>query len=69
MINLNKSMVVSIRSAMVSRFCDRFTSKRWFLNIVRVTMKCDPFDTMTVGIHVDFTSIILHSHTLLVPQV
>ena len=37
------------------------------LKVVQVTMKHDPFDVMQ-GIHVDFTSI-LHSHTLLVPQV
>jgi hypothetical protein len=29
---------------MVSRFCVRSTSKRWFLKIVQVTMKHDPFD-------------------------
>jgi hypothetical protein len=39
-------MVVSIRSAMVSRFCVKPTSKRWFLKIVQVTMKHDPFDAM-----------------------
>jgi hypothetical protein len=53
-------MVVSVRSAMVFRFCARHVSKRWFLKITRVTMKHG-------GIHVDFTSI-LRSHTLLVPQ-
>ena len=37
-------MVVSVRSAMVSRFCVRPTSKRWFLKVVQVTMKHDPFD-------------------------
>ena len=31
-------------------------------------MKYDPSDAI-VGIYVDFTSIILHSHTQLVPQV
>jgi hypothetical protein len=46
-------MVVSIRSAMVSRFCVRPTYKRWFLKIDQVTMKHDPFDA-NVGIHVDF---------------
>jgi hypothetical protein len=39
-------MVVSVRSAMVSRFCVGPTSKRWFLQIVQVTMKHDPFDAM-----------------------
>jgi hypothetical protein len=39
-------MVVSIQSAMVFRFCVRPTSKRWFLKIVQVTMKHDPFDAM-----------------------
>ena len=37
-------MLVSIRSAMVSQFCVRPTSRRWFLKIVQVTMKYDPFD-------------------------
>jgi hypothetical protein len=39
-------MVVSIQSTMVSRFCVRPTSKRWFLEIVQVTTKLDPFDAM-----------------------
>ena len=39
-------MVVSVKSAMVSQFCVRPTSKRWFLKIVQVTMKHDPFDTV-----------------------
>ena len=39
-------MVVSIQSAMVSQFCVRPTSKRWFLRIVQVTVKHDPFDVM-----------------------
>ena len=39
-------MVVSIQSAMVCQFCVRPTSKRWFLQIVQVTMKHGPFDTM-----------------------
>ena len=51
MIKQNKSVVVSVGSAMVSRFGVRPTSKRWFLKIVRVTMKQDPFDAH-VGIHV-----------------
>ena len=46
MIELNKLMVVSIHSAMVSWFYVRPTSKRWFLKIVQVTMKHDPFDAM-----------------------
>ena len=46
MIRLNKSTVVSIRSATVSHFCGRPTSKRWFLKIVQVTMKHDPFDAI-----------------------
>ena len=41
-----KSMVVNVRSAMVSEFCVRPTFKRWFLNIVQVTMNHDPFDAM-----------------------
>ena len=36
MMKENKLMVVSVRSAMVSRF----------LKIVQVTVKCDPFDAM-----------------------
>ena len=38
MIIWSKSTVVSARSAMVSRFCVRPTSKRWFLETVQVTM-------------------------------
>jgi hypothetical protein len=41
-----KSMVVNVRSAMVSRFCVRPTSKRWFLKLVQVIMNHDPFDAM-----------------------
>ena len=41
-----KSMVASIRSALVSWFYARPTSKGWFLKIVQVTMKHDPFDAM-----------------------
>ena len=37
-------MVVSIWSAMVSRFCVKLTFKRWFLIIVQVTMKHNPFE-------------------------
>ena len=60
-------MVVSIQSAMISRFYVRPTSKRWFL-------KNNPSDHGTrsiqyhVGIHLDFTSI-LHPHIPLVPQI
>ena len=43
---LNKSTVVNVRSAKVSRFCVRPTSKRWFLKMVETTMKHDPFDAM-----------------------
>jgi hypothetical protein len=39
-------MVVIVRSAMVSQFCVRPTSKRWFLKRVQVTMKHDPFNAM-----------------------
>ena len=47
-------MVVRFRSAMVSWFCVRPTSKRWFLKIVQVTMKHDPC------IHVDLYSSCIH---------
>ena len=46
MLEQNKSTVVSIRSAMVSRFGGRPTSKRGFWKIMQVTMKHDPFDAM-----------------------
>jgi hypothetical protein len=46
MIKYNKSMAVRFWSAMVSYFCVRPTSKRWFLKIVQVSMKRDPFDAM-----------------------
>ena len=39
-------MVVSVQSAMVSHFCVRPTSKRWFLKIVQVAVKQDPFNAM-----------------------
>ena len=39
-------MVVSVRSAMVSRFCVGPTSKGWFLKTLQVIMKRDPFDAM-----------------------
>jgi hypothetical protein len=42
----NKSTITSVRSAMVSRFYVRPTSKRWFLKIIQVTMKHDLFDAM-----------------------
>ena len=64
--NYNKSKVVRFRSAMVSQFCVRPTSKTWILKLVQLTMKRDPFDVI-IGIHVDFTSI-LQSRTPLVPQ-
>jgi hypothetical protein len=68
LIKKNKLPFVSIRSAMVSQFCVRSTFKRWFLKIIQVTMKRDPAIWCYVEFHVNFTSI-LHSHTLLVPQV
>jgi hypothetical protein len=37
---------VSIQSAVVSRFCVKLTSKMWFLEIVQVTLKHNPFDAM-----------------------
>jgi hypothetical protein len=37
-------MVVSVWSVMVTRFYVKLISKRWFLNIIQVTMKHDPFD-------------------------
>jgi hypothetical protein len=37
---------VSVRSAMVSRFCVRPTFKRWSLKIIQVTMNHDPFNAM-----------------------
>jgi hypothetical protein len=37
---------MSVGSAMVSRFCVRPSSKRWFLKIVQVTNKHDSFDAM-----------------------
>ena len=35
---------------MVSRFCVRPTSKRWFLKITQVTVKHDPFDAITYSV-------------------
>jgi hypothetical protein len=46
MIKWNKSINVSIRSAMVSQFCVRLPFKKWFLEVVQVTMKHYPFDVM-----------------------
>jgi hypothetical protein len=37
---------MSAQSAMVSQFCVRLMFKRWFLKIVQVIMKYDPFDAM-----------------------
>ena len=45
----SKSIVVRFRSAMVFWFCVKSTSKRWFLKIVQVTVKHDPFDAMQVS--------------------
>jgi hypothetical protein len=39
-------MVVGIWSAMVSRFCVSPTSKRWFLKIIQVIVKHDPFNAI-----------------------
>ena len=39
-------MLVSIQSGTVSWFCVRPISKRWFLKMVQVTMKHDPYVTM-----------------------
>jgi hypothetical protein len=49
-------------------FMFKATCKRWFLKIIQVTMKHDSFDAIYVGIHVDFTSIILHTLTPGVPR-
>ena len=38
---------------MVSQFCVRPTSNRWFLTIIQLTMKHDSFDAMW-EFHVDF---------------
>ena len=46
MIKYNKSMVVSVLSAMVLWFCVRLTSKRWFMKTIQVTTKQDPLDAM-----------------------
>jgi hypothetical protein len=44
MIKQNKSMDVSVMSVVVSWFCVRSTSKRWFWKIIQLTMKRDLFD-------------------------
>ena len=54
-------MFVSVRSAMISHFCVRTTSKRWFFGGVHETR----FIRCHVGTHVDFR-FVLHSRTLLV---
>jgi hypothetical protein len=41
-----KKMVVSVWSDMVSWFCVRFAFKRWFLKIIKMTMKNGPFDAI-----------------------
>ena len=46
MILYNRPTVVRFRSVMVSWFCVKHTSKRWFLKIVHVTMKHGPFETL-----------------------
>ena len=46
MIKYNKPTVMSVWSAMVSWFCVRSTSKRWFLKTIHITMKHDPFDAI-----------------------
>ena len=46
MIKYNKSIIVSVHNTMVIQFSVRPTSKKWFLKIVQVTMKHDPFDAM-----------------------
>ena len=44
LVSYSELKVVSVRSAMVSRFCVRPTSKMWFLKIVQVTKIHDPID-------------------------
>jgi hypothetical protein len=39
-------MVVGVQSATVSWFYVRPTSERWFLKVIQVIMKHDPFDAM-----------------------
>jgi hypothetical protein len=46
MIKWNKSMVVSVWSAMVSWFSVGLTSTRWVLKIVQVTIEHDSVDAM-----------------------
>jgi hypothetical protein len=45
MIKLYKSTVMNVQN-MVFQFGVTPTSKTWFLKIVQVTMKYDPFDVM-----------------------
>ena len=65
MIKCYKLMVVRFRSAEVSWFYFRPTSKRWLLKIVQVTTKYDSFD---VDMNSCRLTSILHSTTPLVPQ-
>ena len=44
MIKYKKSMVVRFRNAIVTQFCVRPPSERWFLKIIQMTVKHDPFD-------------------------
>ena len=60
MIQQNKSNVANTQSAMVSQFCVRPTSRRWFSKRVQVTMRHGPLDAMqesmsTFNIHLAFT--------------
>ena len=57
MMKWNKSTVVSVQSAMVSRFC----IKPYLREVVFENSPSD-HETWSLGIHVDFTSM-LHSHT------
>jgi len=61
-IKYNKLMVVSVRSAMISRFCVRLATKRWFFKNMPSDHETWPI-RCHVGIHVDFISI-LHLDTL-----
>ena len=44
MIKENESTVLGVRGAMISQLC--VYSKRWFMKIVQVIMKHNPFDAM-----------------------
>ena len=46
MIQTKVLTVVNMQNAMVSWFCVKPTSKRWFVKIVQVTMKHNPYDAM-----------------------